>query len=234
MGTKSDKKEEERMAVAVNEVVGALKELKPLSIALMGSFARGEWHAVSDAELAVIFEDAEYRSRTMLRQYATKEVRVYPFRRSELEALKSVVPFPRGSYFWWLKNTAKTLWGAPIVENLVVSVTPDDWKEEIVFQRGMALAAMISFRNGDKQTASHGFSKSCLFATVAALALKGKEVFLFGEAVALAAEEFSDFGELIEKAKAVWQGKAEVEERDIFQNFEYLLSLETLFPGRGQ
>ena len=64
--------EEERMAKEIDGVVETLKELEPISIVLMGSFARQEWTSKSDAELAVIFEDTNYHSRTELKKYATR------------------------------------------------------------------------------------------------------------------------------------------------------------------
>lgn len=178
------------MADAVNEAVEALKELQPVSIALMGSFGRGEWSPQSDAEVAVIFADENYHSRTQLKKYGGGKVRLYPFRLSELLSLRSVIPFPRQFYFWWLKKTAKTIWGDNVLNRLEVRMRKEDWAENFTFQKGVALAAFISFRNNDLETAAWGFSKSCLFAAVSGLATKGKEVVSFTETVAASAEHF--------------------------------------------
>ncbi|MBI2034070.1 MAG: nucleotidyltransferase domain-containing protein [Candidatus Liptonbacteria bacterium] len=221
--------EEEQMAKEIDEVVETLKELEPVSIVLMGSFARQEWTSKSDAELAVIFEDANYHSRTELKKYGSDKVRIYPFRLSELLGLRSVIPFPRKFYFWWLKNTAKTLWGKEVLSRLKVKMEQADWRENIVFQKGVALSALLSFRNNDLETAGWAFSKSCLFATVSTIALiKGKEIKSFREASALATKEFPDFQDVIKKAESVWQGKFKLEEKDIFRNFEYFSFLENI------
>lgn len=214
------------MTKSIDEAVDKLKTLDPISIFLMGSFARDEWQSKSDAEVAIVFSDENYQSRTKLKPFTTEKVRVYPFRKLELLNLSSVIPFPRKFYFWWLKRTAKTLWGKNVLDEMEVEVSADDLKESITFQKGIALSAMVSLRNGDNETAEWGFSKSCLFGTISALALRKIEVITFKRAVAFAREEFAEFFDVIQKAEAVWEGKKQIEEKDIFRNFEYFAFLE--------
>ena len=216
------------MTKEIDEVVETLKELEPVSIVLMGSFAREEWTSKSDAEVAVVFEDSNYHSRTELKKYGSDRVRVYPFRLSELLELRSVIPFPRKFYFWWLKNTSKMLWGKDVLTQLQIKMEQADWRENLVFQKGVALSDLLSFRNNDLETAGWAFSKSCLFATVSTLALRGKEVKSFRGASALATKEFPDFQDVIKKAESVWYGKSKLEEKDVFRNFEYFFFLENI------
>jgi len=206
-------------------LVEQLVRLEPVSIAITGSLASGEETPLSDAEIAIVFEDENYRSRSELAAYTVEGIRVYPFRLSEIRELKSSVPFPIQFYFWWLQSHSRTVWGDQILEKLKVSMARDDWKEVLSFERGIALSAMIALRNGDRAGAEWGFSKSCLFGTLAGVALHNKEVTSYREIVQLGSIEFPDFRELIEKAEQIRQGSVSIENEDIFQNLDYLYRL---------
>lgn len=208
----------------------ALIALDPVSIALTGSAGSGEMGKRSDIESAVIFRDGNYVSRRELKRFTTKKLRIYPFHLEEILKLKAKSPFANKFYFWWLSRNSKTVYGEQILENLHVKLTASDLREEIDYARGTALAAMVSLRNGDKETAGWGFTKSCLLATAAAVGLKRKRpASSYREAVKMGSTAFPRWKRLIRKAEQMRRRGSVPSEQDIFDNLEYLYSIRASF-----
>lgn len=187
----------------------------------------------SDVESAIIFRSRNYVSRRELKRFATNKLRIYPFRLEEVLKLKAKSPFANKFYFWWLSHNSKTVYGERILENLHVKLAASDLREVIDHARGVALAAMVSLRNGDKETARWGFTKSCLLATAAAVGLKRKRpASSYREAVKMGSTTFPRWKRLIRKAERMRRRGGVPSEQDIFDNLKYLYSLRARFRVR--
>ncbi|GEM_PF-2778259 len=216
------------MAGIPKKTLRALIALKPVSIALTGSAGGGEMGKRSDVESAVIFQGRNYISRRKLKKFTTERLKIYPFRFEEILKLKAKSPFANKFYFWWLSHNSKTVYGERILENVKVKLTASDLREEIDHARGVALAAMVSLRNGDKETARWGFTKSCLLATAAAVGLKRKcPASSYQEAVKMGSVVFPRWKRLIRKAEQMRRRGGTPSEQDIFDNLECLYFIRT-------
>ncbi|MBI2278806.1 MAG: hypothetical protein HYU81_01950 [Candidatus Brennerbacteria bacterium] len=200
--------------------------LNPASIALTGSAGGGEMGKRSDVEVAIIFQDRNYVSRQALQRFTSHKLKIYPFRLREVLTLRAKHPFANKFYFWWLSRNSKTVYGEKILENLRVNLHAKDFNETIDYARGVALSAMVSLRNKDKETARWGFAKSCLFATAAAVGMKRKcTPSSYREIVKMGGVVFPRWKHLIRKAENMRRGKGTLSEQDIFDNIEYLHSI---------
>ena len=148
-----------------DEVIAALGRFKPKSIFLYGSRGREDFKEDSDYEIGVIFDDDKYVSRIEIHDAISNPlVKAYPFKWSELLHGTFGHVFQKSIYLREIIMGGKTISG----EDLIVQIPPPpittlDLIQRIRFDIGMALAALLSFRAGDKQTSMEEFSKSCFF-----------------------------------------------------------------------
>ncbi|MHB8870876.1 MAG: hypothetical protein ACYC5G_00200 [Candidatus Doudnabacteria bacterium] len=197
--------------------------LKPISIAITGSSASKESGTKSDLDIIAIFSDSNYVKRNKLQKLVSSKTRIYPFRLKEIKSLKSPHPFPTKFYYWWITKNSKTVWGKTIVENFNIKLNKNDFRELLAFERGVALSAMHSFRNKDKKTVELSFAKSCLFGTVAGIALTGLSIPTnYDTTIKKGVKVFPKYAKLIRKAGQIRRSGANLREQDIFDNLKYL------------
>ncbi|MCX6794979.1 MAG: nucleotidyltransferase domain-containing protein [Candidatus Falkowbacteria bacterium] len=214
----------------IGEILSNLVSFKPVSVVNTGSSASNEGGKESDRDIMVIFKDNDYVERSKLKDLCFNKVRIYPFRISEIRKMISPTPFPRKFYFWWISRNSKVLYGENVLRDLRIKITKKDLKEVIFFERGVALSAMHSFRNGDEKTARISFSKSCLFGTVAGIwLLNNKFISKYDDAVREGKKIFPKNYKLIKKANDLRKGNRKLTEQDVFNNIKYLhnISIKT-------
>lgn len=210
--------------VLLNKII----TLDPVAVIATGSFASNEHKKISDIELAVIFYTKKYKSMNEIRSLVKTSTHLYPFRLEEIESQKAKVPFPNKFYFWWIAHNSIALFGENVFQKNTPKLTQRDWEDVILFEKGIALSAMLSLRNHDQKTANWGFSKSCLFAIIAQLNKQEAETTSYTKALEQGLTAFPLFKDLIQKAMSVREGNTNASEDDIFQNFKFLDYLQTL------
>lgn len=148
-----------------DKIIFELQQFSPHSIFLYGSRGRGDNKDDSDYEVGVIFEDDRAVRRSELhKKVRLEQVRVYPFKLSEIQSGELDTPFVNNIYLRELIEGGKTIFGEKIVETLKSQpITTLDLIRSIRFDIGYALAAILSSRTDDLETAHEEFSKSCLF-----------------------------------------------------------------------
>lgn len=211
----------------MEEVVKLLnKHFKPISIFLYGSRARTDFLKRSDFEIGIIFPKDNYVGRREIKKVVSKNgFNIYPFEYEKFLEGKIDTPFQKKIYLRELIMAGKTLSGEKVIEKMKApQISIIDLIQDLRFNLGYALASVISHRNRDKITASTEFYKSCLFATRTLIILKLRvfpltydEIFEKSEQI-----DLGEYKELIEKAYKVRNGKAEYEDKDLFQNISYL------------
>ena len=99
-----------------------------------------------------------------------------------------------------------------------------DTLQRIRFDLGFALASIISYRNGDKITASLEFSKSCLFGVRCLEILKLKKFPLtYNEIYNLSRKlKLGEYHKLVKDAFNLRLGKIKLKEENLFKNISFL------------
>lgn len=206
----------------------------PESIFLYGSRARGDHAEDSDFEIGVVLTEANYVSRSTLKEAVSDtDFSIFPFRIEDLKSGNPDTPFNKHIYLRELKETAKTLSGQNIIENLEVpEITDIDLISDAQFNLGLALSAVLVERNGDVKTATPMFYKSCLFA---ARALLMKTTAQFPKsyeeigACTSVLELDNEFTELINNALLARRGERQPETRDLYKNISFIN--QVVIPG---
>jgi len=154
---------ERAVAEATREI---RRRCSPTSIFLYRSSARSDQAPSSDIEIGVVFEDESFLGRSTLDSLGPT-ARAYPYRLGALRGDRPIeTPFQREVFLRDLATSARTIFGQQIVEHIIPPpITVLSATEELRFNIGRALAALLSFRSGDMPTAIDGFSKSCLLGT---------------------------------------------------------------------
>ncbi len=211
----------------LEDVVNKISVYNPITIFLYGSRARGDFLDNSDFEIGVIFTKDKYVKRSELQKVISIEgVNVYPFKLEDLKSNNPDTPFQKNIYLRELILTGKTIYGEKILENSTPpSIRVVDILQDIRFNIGYSLGALISHKNKDKETANFLFYKSCLFGTRDLLILKEKhfsldydEIVLYSANLSLA----SEYKSLINTAIDCRKNNSLYKENDIFQNISYL------------
>ena len=104
------------------------------------------------------------------------------------------------------------------------AITVFDVVQDLRFNIGYTLGALISHRNKDFKTASLEFYKSCLFGTRSLLILKKRKFALsYDEIFSLSKKlDLDIYSDLVKTAYACRKDIARYSEMDIFQNISYL------------
>lgn len=198
----------------------------PVSVFLYGSRARTDFLKRSDFEIGVLVPKDRYVSRSELKKAVGEDgINVYPFRLEDFKNGIIDTPFQKIIYLYELISTGKTLYGEKVIENMKApAITVVDIMQDLRFNMGYALGALISHRNKDFKTASLEFYKSCLFGTRSLLILKKRKFALsYDEIFSLSKELNLDvYSNLVKTAYNCRVGKAQYSEIDIFQNISYL------------
>ena len=198
----------------------------PMSVFLYGSRARADFLKRSDFEIGVLIPTDRYVSRSELKKAVGEDgINVYPFRLEDFKNGIIDTPFQKIIYLRELVSAGKTLYGEKVIENMQLpAVTVFDVVQDLRFNIGYALGALISHRNKDFKTASLEFYKSCLFGTRTLLILKKRKFALsYDEIFSLSKKLNLDvYADLVKTAYACRIGKVKHSEMDIFQNISYL------------
>jgi hypothetical protein len=138
---------------------------KPISIFLYGSQARGDSRDNSDYEIGVIFDEENYAGRAKLKEIINnKNFSIYPFKHNHFMKGDFDTPFVKSIFINELLLTGKTLSGEKIVENLNrPEITNLDLLQRTQFDLGYALSSTVVYKEGNIDTSSVLFYKSCLF-----------------------------------------------------------------------
>lgn len=199
---------------------------KPLSIFLYGSRAREDFSKTSDWEIGVLFPQKHYTARTEIKEIINQEnVNVYPFVYEDFIKFKADTPFVEPIFFRDIISGGKTLRGKNVIGNMKPpKITVIDVLRDLRFNLGRAFGAMFSWRNQDKETASHSFYKSCLFGTRDLIILElnkfpigFKNIYQNSKAL-----DLGQYSQLPSIAYQIRQERKQLAEDNIFQNFSYL------------
>ncbi|MDX9970329.1 MAG: hypothetical protein RBS56_00270 [Candidatus Gracilibacteria bacterium] len=203
-----------------------IETYNPVSVFLYGSRARADFLKRSDFEIGILVPASRSVSIIELKSAIGEDgVNVYPF---ILEDFKNGIidtPFQKNIYLRELISVGKTLHGEKVIENIKApAITIVDLMQDLRFNMGYALGALISHRNKDFETASLEFYKSCLFGTRSLLILKKRKFALsYDEIFSLSKKLNLDlYSDLVKTAFNCRIGKANYSEIDIFENISYL------------
>lgn len=198
----------------------------PVSVFLYGSRARADFLKSSDFEIGVLIPTDRYVSRSELKRAVGEDgINIYPFRLEDFKSGIIDTPFQKIIYLRELVSAGKTLHGEKVVENMKApAITVVDVMQDLRFNMGYALGALISHRNKDFKTASLEFYKSCLFGTRSLLILKKRKFALSYDEIFLLSKELNldVYSNLVKTAYDCRVGKVKYSEMDIFQNISYL------------
>lgn len=214
------------MITNLKETIKTIAEkFDPVSIFLYGSRARTDSLAQSDYEVGVLYKRDKKISRKELKEINKNiDVVLYPFVYEDFLVYKIDTPFPETIYFLELIKTGKTLYGEQVVEHLKPpKITTLDLLQRIRFDIGLALAAVLSKRNGDEITAAAEFYKSCLFGMRCLVIFETRNFPLtyneiYEQSIRLSLGEYKD---VVEHAFAVRNGK-NIDENFLYQNISLL------------
>jgi len=215
------------MEKQLNETIDAIaSKYNPASIFLYGSRARTDAKSNSDYEVGVLYKRGSKIARRDIQALNPhKKIIVYPFEYESFLEHKIDTPFPEKIFLRELVEAGKTLFGEKVLENLA---TPDiqaiDLLQRVRFDTGIALAAMLSARHGDKLSSAAGFSKSCLFGVRCLVILKLKQFpteydDIWKHAKQLGLEDYHD---LFDQAFAFRSGK-EPKAESLYKNISLLV-----------
>ena len=203
-----------------------IKICNPTSIFLYGSRARDDFLKWSDFEIGILIPKKRYISRSEIKKEIDKNnVNIYPFRLEDFEKGLIDTPFQKNIYLRELVSAGKTLHGEKVIENIKrPTITVFDVVQDLRFNIGYALGALISYRNKDYKTASLQFYKSCLFGTRNLLIFKKRKFALSYDEIFLLSKELQlgIYADLVKTAYNCRIGKVKYREMDIFQNISYL------------
>jgi hypothetical protein len=210
----------------LDAVLDKLEALNPVSIFLYGSRARSDFLEKSDYETGILFEDKNYHSRSQIAEIvAVSGMSIYPFKLNDFRAYKPDTPFQKNLYMRELIVGGKTIRGQKIIEDMKPpSIKIIDLLQQVRFDMGYGLAALIAYRNNDNRTAALTFSKSCLFSTRCHEILQLERFPLtYDEIYRLSKRLIPDeYRDLLTSAFEVRQDFAKLKPEAIFQNIAYL------------
>jgi predicted nucleotidyltransferase len=178
----------------LKDVVSELEQFSPRSIFIYGSRGRGDFTKDSDYEVGIVFNQVAYVERAKIHAVITDSlVKVYPFMWEELTSGKLDFLFQKSMYLRELKLGAKVLYGDDILSVIPeVPITSLDLIQRIRFDIGMALAALLSYRSGDIDTAMEEFTKSCLYGVRSLVILQARTFPVGYENIYAASSELID------------------------------------------
>ncbi|HBF66905.1 MAG TPA: hypothetical protein DDW36_00575 [Candidatus Magasanikbacteria bacterium] len=139
----------------------------PKSIFLYGSRARGDHLETSDYEIGVVCTQENHINITAIKEaIRAKNVNIYPFVYEKMMTGTCDIPFVKPLFLRELKLTARTLYGDPVIDELVPPpIMLLDAIKSLRFNLGYALSALLAERAGAHRLGMNQFSKSNLFAT---------------------------------------------------------------------
>jgi predicted nucleotidyltransferase len=217
------------LQTVVNTIVA---KTKPVSVFVYGSRARGDFVAASDYEVGVIYPALHRTKREELAELnRVKNLQLYSFSLEDIQAFNTDTPFPKALYHRELVLTALTIWG----NDVFASLTPPwvqlaDLHEVLAFEKGYALAALLSMRQNEFDLAGGLYFKALIYGLKVLLLATTKRLALGYDEVEKLAQT-TDLGEdghmLLESAMA-WRVNNKVIEPDRY--YELLTFLNQYVP----
>ncbi len=209
----------------LKEVVDRIQEkYNPVSIFLYGSRARGDSLESSDYEVGVLYRSGSKISRSELKDLNPySNIVVYPFEYESILQHRLDTPFPEKIYLRDLSESAETVVGEDVIGKIPPSaIRTIDALQTLVFQTGIALAAILSYRQKDFVTAKAGFSKSALFSARCLVILESKKFPLTYEAILrdILDLDIGEYKEVVQHAMDVRKG-AEINPAMLFKNLSF-------------
>lgn len=212
--------------IKLKKIVAKLMKFNPESIFLYGSRARTDYTGRSDFEIGVMFKEENYVDRKEL-QKAVKEkgVNIYPFKLNELKNCSFDSPFSKKIFLRELIESAKTIGGNRIIENLekpIIGII--DLIRDIGFYNGRALDSMHASRLNDKINANMFFYKSNLFGTRGLIILELKKFLIEFSDIVKLSKDLDIEEEYKELIKRAFESRKTgiYKEEDIFKNIKFL------------
>lgn len=197
---------------------------KPVSVFLYGSRARMDFRPDSDHEVGVLHRADSKIGRAALKEINPhKDIVVYPFEYESLLQGEIDTPFPERIYLRSLVTGARTLAGERIVESLIPPpIRCVDVLQTLVFETGIALAAVLADRSGDTKNAQEEFSKSCLFAArCLAIVEMGAFPASYDDIVAAVSRiDLGEYSEVVQHAVEVRSGR-ELNPAMLYKNLSF-------------
>lgn len=212
--------------MSVQTVVEKLKTFNPYSVFLYGSRTRGDALVSSDYEVGVLFKKDHYVSRSVIQKsFHDGRVNVYPFVLEDFLAHRIDTPFQTALFLREIALSGQTIFGEKVVE--ATSPPPIktlDLLQDIRFDLGRALAAVLSYRNDDVPGAETGFSKSCLYGLRCLIILKNAAFPITYEQIFQSGLPLIERGhhQLAEAALGIRQGKPLEDQDLLYQNISFL------------
>lgn len=210
-----------RLQEVISRVQG---KYNPVSMFLYGSRARNDFLDDSDYEVGVLYKAGNKVSRLELKELNPyNNIVLYPFEYESILGYKPDTPFPERIYLRDLVESAKTLAGEDVMGKMKPpAIRAIDVLQTLVFHTGMALAAILSYRQGDFITARAEFSKSVLFSTRCLVLVEVGEFPLSYGAIQekSRALDIADYREVLQHAIEVRKG-AEINQSLLFKNLSF-------------
>jgi predicted nucleotidyltransferase len=213
-------------------ILDAIKDSSPLSAFLYGSQAHGDATTTSDYEIGLIFDDENYVSRREIHDRVKLDnVRIYPFRLSELKNYRPDTPFPRKLYMRELISFGRTIYGEKVIENLPrPKLTTVDLLGVIRFEIGLAYGAFRAHRSLGHDAADYAFFKSCVYGARCLILLSGDDYPInYAESLEMAKDLTGndEFKVVLDAAHDYRVGKLTRIDSDlIFRNMSFLTAIE--------
>lgn len=199
----------------------------PVSIFLYGSRSRADFLLDSDYEIGVLMPKNRYIGVMHIRESISLDdkIHVFPFELEDFLIGVIDTPFQKSIYLRELFLTAKTLYGEKLVEKIIPPpLKLIDLIQELRFNLGYAMASLISYRQGDIETALFEFYKSNLFGTrcleillLHRFPLGYDEIFELSQQL-----DISEYTELIRNAYMTRKEGLQVTDKFLYKNISYL------------
>jgi len=214
----------------MNKLDRVLKKIEklcnPVSVFIYGSRSRSDFLRTSDFELGVLLPQKRYIGRSKIRKsIKQKGFNIYPFEYESFIKYNIDTPFQKSIYLRELVLGGKTLRGRKVIESMKPpSIKVIDILQDLRFGLGLAFAAMHSYRNKDRITASFEFYKSCLYGLRCLEILKLKKFPLgYDEIYKLSKKvKLDEYKTLVATAYKIRKGKVKIKEQYIFKNISFL------------
>ena len=215
------------LPIEIQKVLDKIERLaKPVSIFVYGSRARTDFENESDYEVGVLFKrDKKWGRGELAQLHSIGKLNLYPFIYEDFVKYRLDTPFPRAIYARQLIESAKSVRGIEVVEQMKLpEILPSDLLEGVLFDTGYALAAILSSRQEDWLTASQEFAKSVLYGAQVLVILEKKKFPLtydeiLSDAIGLDLDE--EFNSLLSRAMDVRRG-TKLDDTQLYTNVSFL------------
>ena len=206
-----------------------VNKFQPYSIFLYGSKATNTDNVFSDYEIGVIFDNGKYVSREDIKKVIVDDkYSIFPFKLNDIIEGTIDTPFQREIYLNVLVNGgSKTLYGVPVLENLVApQITKDNLIADVNFHLGIALSAVRVYKTSNYELANDLMCKACLYATRDYIYYQFKKLYITYKEIydfAIELKELNEFKELLQIAYELrFKRNNKIHEKYYYKNISYI------------